>query len=77
MARYMNKDPQHLDPPHLRSRGVRMPTEREIRLTNRRMSYVWGGEASKVKESGKGDEQVKYNMVSEGYWKRPMLLWDI
>ena len=54
-----------------------MPTEREIRLTNRRMSYVWGGEASKVKESGKGNEQVKYNMVSEGYWKRPMLIWDI
>ena len=36
-----------------------------------------GGEASKGKELGKGEEQVKDNTVSEGDRKRHMLLQDI
>ena len=33
-----------------------------------------GGEASKRKESGKGEDQVEDNPASEGGWKHPMLL---
>ena len=36
-----------------------------------------GGEASKGKELGNGEEQVKDNTVSEGDGKRHMLLQDI
>ena len=35
-----------------------------------------GGEASKRKESGKGEDQVEDNPASEGGWKHQMLLRD-
>ena len=51
-----------------------MLADRERNLSNRRVLCVGGGEAIKEKESGKVEEQVKYNLVSEGYRKQPMLL---
>ena len=73
----MNKAPPHLDPLDPAVQGVRIPTEREISITNRRVLYVGGEEASKEKELGKGEEKVKDNLVSEGDRKHPMLLQDI
>ena len=54
-----------------------MQMNKKRRLTNWRVSYVCRGEAIKVKEFGKGEEQVKYNPASEGDQKQPMLLQDI
>ena len=41
------------------------------------MLYTGGGEASKGKELGKGEDQVKDNLVSEGDLKQMMLLHDL
>ena len=51
--------------------------EKEIKLSNWRVSFVGCEDASKGKESGKGEEQVKYNLMSEGDCKQPMLLQDL
>ena len=77
MVWYGNKSPPHLVPPDLTARGVRMPTESEIRISNRRVLCVGGGEAGKGKELGKGEEKVKDNRVIEGDRKQPMLIRNI
>ena len=75
MARYKNKAQTHLDTPDPTAQAVNITTEKDRRLSNWRLSCVGGWEASKGKESGKGEEQVKDNPVSEGDWKHPILLW--
>ena len=50
MARYRNRATPHLAPPDPTARGVRIPTERDIRLSNWRVYSVGGGEARKGKE---------------------------
>ena len=65
-VRYRKKAPPQLVPLDLTPRGFRMQMNKKRRLTNWRVSYVCRGEAIKVKEFGKGEEQVKYNPASEG-----------
>ena len=74
MARYRNKAPPYLNPTETTSQRVRMLKEGQIRLSNRRVSCVGGGEASNGKELREGEIQVKDNPVSEGDWRHPMLL---
>ena len=59
--------PTHLAPPEPTAQGVRMPTYRERRISNRRVLWVGVGEAHKGKEFGKelGKGEVKYKLVSE------------
>ena len=79
MVRYQDKDPPHLVPLDLTVRGVRMPTDREIRLSNRRVHSVGVREARKGKELEKepGKVEVKYNMVSKGDWQKPIALHNL
>ena len=79
MARYRDKAPPHLVSPDLTARGVRMPTERERRLSNRRVYNVGVSEARKGKELEKepGKVEVKYNMVSKGDWQQPIALHNL
>ena len=76
MARYCNKDPPNLSPPDPTEQVVRMPTEREIRLSNWRISSMGGGEARNRKELGmaSGKGKVKDNLVSEGDWQHLIVL---
>ena len=77
MARYRNKAPPHLAPPEPKTQGVRIPTDRERIINNRRVSYMEGVEAITGKELGEGEEQVKYVPVSEEDRKQSMVPWDI
>ena len=56
-----------------------MPTERDIRLVNRKVSSVGVGEAYKGKELGKnlGKVEVMVNPVGDGDRQQPMVLQDL
>ena len=77
MVRHRNKSPPHQAPLEPTPRGFRIPTERERRLSNLKVLCLGGGEASRDKELGKGEEQVKDNPLIKGDRKQPMLIRDL